>query len=280
MFNLLTNGGKMARPIWSGAISFGLINIPIKLYVAIHPKDIRFHQLHSKDAGRIQYKKFCANENIEVPQDEIVKGFEVSSGSYITIDPEELSQLDPKASSSIQIEDFVYLDQVDPIFFDSTYYVLPAQNAEKAYRLLSLSMQETKRVAIAKMVMRTKEYLCTLRPLQDALVLETMNFSDEIVDIEAIFDESKQNLREPDVTPKEIAMAQQLIDSLTTEFDASKYHDEYRLKVKELIDAKTQGKQIQKVKQQEPEPIGDLIAALEASIASSKANSKINKKAS
>lgn len=270
----------MARPIWSGAISFGLINIPIKLYAAVHPKDIKFNQLHSKDIGRIQYKKFCATENVEVPSDEITKGFEVSKGNYITIDPQELSELDPKANSNIQIEDFVYLEQVDPIFFDSTYYVLPAQNAAKAYRLLSLSMQETKRVAIAKMVMRTKQYLCTLRPLQDALVLETMNFADEIVDIKTIFAESKQNLQEQNVTAKEITMAQQLIDSLTTDFDASKYHDDYRLKVEELIEAKAQGKQIRQVEQNEPVPVGDLIAALEASIASSKATSKMNKKAS
>jgi DNA end-binding protein Ku len=254
----------MPRSIWSGAISFGLVNVPVKVFTAVRKKDVRFHQLHGKDGVRIQQKRWCPKEEEEVPYDEIVKGYEISSGQYVVIEPEELDALDPEATRTIDIEDFVDLDQIDPLYFDTNYYLVPDERGGKAYRLLLESMRDAGKVGIARVVMRTKQYLVAVRPVEDALVMTMLNFADEVVEQDEIdgLPGSKQG-----ASDRELRMAKQLIESLATEWDPTQYKDTYREKVLDLIEQKAQGKEI--VAQPEvdkPAPVVDLMAALEASL--------------
>jgi DNA end-binding protein Ku len=263
--------GAMARSIWSGAISFGLVNVPVKVFTAVRKKDVRFHQLHEKDGVRIQQKRWCPADEREVAYEEIVKGYEVSPNQYVVIDPEELDALDPEATHTIDIEDFVDLDQIDPLFFDSNYYLVPDGKGDKAYRLLLEAMRDAGKVGIAKVVMRTKQYLVAVRPVDEALVMTTMNFADEVVardELEGLPSEKA------DASDRELKMAQQLIDSLAIEWDPDKYHDTYRERVLDLIEKKAEGQEI--VSQPEsdrPAPVIDLMAALEASLAAAKGKS-------
>ena len=258
----------MARSIWGGAISFGLVNVPVKLFTAVRKKDVRFHQLHRPDGARINQKRVCSNDGDEVAYEDIVKGYEIAKGQYVIVDPEELDALDPESTHTIDIEDFVQLDQIDPLFFDASYYVVPDARGEKAYRLLLESMKEAGKVGIARVVMRTKQYLVAIRPVEDALVMSTMNFADEVVpesELEGLPGSSAN------VSDRELTMAKQLIESLSTDFDPGKYHDTYREKVLELIEQKAEGKEV--VAPPEPKaatPVVDLMAALEASLAAAK----------
>ncbi len=260
----------MPRPIWTGSISFGLVNVPIKLVSATAPKDVRFHQLHSSDNARIQQKRVCSADGEEVPFEEIVKGYEISPGRYVVIDPEELRAADPEATHTIDIEEFVDLDQIDPIFYEKAYYLVPDKRAEKPYKLLAEAMAKTNKVGIATFVMRTKQYLCALRASEGALVLSTMLFADEVVPLEGL-----EGLNEADVTlsDRELAMAEQLIDSLGADFEPQKYHDTYREQVLELIGRKAEGQEISApAVTAAPGAVVDLMAALEASLAAAKAD--------
>jgi DNA end-binding protein Ku len=172
----------MPRAIWGGAISFGLVNVPVKLFTAVQPKDVRFNQLERSSGARIKQKRVSAVSGEEVPYDDIVKGYEIGPDRYVVITPEELEGLDPKATRTIDIEEFVDLDQIDPVFFERPYYLVPETGGTKAYALLRDAMKETNKVAIGRLVLRTKQYLATIRPLRDALVLETMLYADEVVD--------------------------------------------------------------------------------------------------
>ena len=255
----------MARSIWGGAISFGLVNVPVKLFTAVRKKDVRFHQLHGKDGARIQQKRVCSLDGEEVPYEELAKGYEIASGQYVMIDPAELEELDPESTHTIDIEDFVDLDQIDPLFFDSSYYVVPDERGIKPYRLLLEAMRDANKVGIAKVVMRTKQYLVALRPVGDALVMSTMNFADEVVPQEELEGLPGQS---HDVSDRELAMANQLIGSLATDFDPSKYHDTYREQVLNLIERKAEGQEIvAQPAAERPAPVVDLMAALEASLA-------------
>ncbi len=176
----------MPRAIWSGALTFGLVNIPVKLYGAVSHKEVRFHMLHAKDGGRIRLKRFCSLEDREVAYDEIVKGFEVSKGRYVSITPEELEAYDPKATRTIEIRDFVELSEIDPIYYEATYYLVPEKTAAKAYRLLLDAMRRSGKVAVATAVLRTRESLCCVRPVEDGLALSTMNRGDEIVPLSSL----------------------------------------------------------------------------------------------
>ena len=262
----------MARSIWGGAISFGLVNVPVKLFTAVRKKDVRFHQLHAKDGGRVQQKRVCSMDGQEVPYEEIAKGYDLGGDQYVMIEPAELEDLDPETTHTIDIEDFVHLDQIDPLFFDSSYYVIPDQRGAKPYRLLLEAMQESGKVGIAKVVMRTKQYLVAIRPVGDALVMSTMNFVDEVVpqdDLEGL------PTGRIEVSDRELKMANQLIESLATDFDPEKYHDTYRERVLELIEQKASGKEI--VAPAAPEkraPVVDLMAALEASLTAAKEGRK------
>jgi len=254
--------------MWSGAISFGLVNVPIKLYSAVSKKTVRFHQLNAETGNRIQQKRVDPETGDEVAYENIVKGFELTRDRYVVINPDELEALDPEKSRTIDIEDFVDLSEIDPVYYDHPYYLVPDKGAAKAYGLLLSAMQEAGKVAIARVVLRSKEQLVAIRPHRDGnlLMMETMIFADEVVpadDLDGLPD--KQDLKASD---RELKMAQQLIDSLASDFDPSRYHDEYREKVLELIEAKAEGAEI--VAQPEApkaERVPDLMAALEASLA-------------
>src|SRR5947209_8644458 len=210
----------MARPIWSGSISFGLVNVPVKLYSATSPKEVRFHMLHDKDGGRIHQKRVCSVEDEEVPWEHIVKGYEISKGRYVTVTRDELEALSPRKSQSIEIEDFVELAQIDPIYYETTYYLVPDKGANKPYALLVEAMKRTHKVGIARFVLRTKQYLAAVRPLEHALAISTMLYADEVVSQDEL-----EALPHAHAKPgeRELKMAEQLIGSLAADFDAKKY---------------------------------------------------------
>ncbi len=257
----------MPRSIWSGAISFGLVNVPVKLYSAVSRKNVRFHQLHDKDHVRIQQKRVCPQDGEEVPYENIVKGYEITPDRYVVIEPGELEALDPKRTRSIEIQEFVDLDEIDPIYFDHPYYLAPDKGASKAYRLLLRAMQETNKVAIARVVIRQKESLVAIRATGNVMTMATMVFHDEVVSPDTI-DELPDD--EAEASDREVEMAEQLIGSLTSPFEPEKYHDEYRERVLELIEAKAQGAEIAVQPAEEPTKVPDLMAALEASLAAAK----------
>jgi DNA end-binding protein Ku len=260
----------MPRSIWSGAISFGLVNVPVKLYSSVSRKTVRFHQLNGKTGHRIAQRRVDPDTGDEVAYEDIVKGFELSKDRYVVITPDELESLDPEKTRSIDIEDFVDLQDIDPVYYDHPYYLVPDKGASKAYGLLLHAMEEADKVAIARVVIRSKEQLVAIRPaFGRALMMETMVFADEVVSPEEIDD-----LPEADdlkISDRELKMAQQLIDSLSSEFEPEKYKDQYREKVLELIERKAAGEEIA-VQPEAPQPkkVPDLMAALEASLAAVK----------
>ena len=257
----------MPRPIWSGAISFGLVNVPVKLFSAVSSKDVRFHQLDAKSNARVKQKRVSAATGEEVAYEDIVKGYELSPDTYVTITSDELEALDPKATKSIDIEDFVDLDTIDPVYYERPYYLVPDKGGTKAYALLREAMRETNKVGIARVVLRTKQYLAAIRPKGDALVLETMLFADEVVPD----DDLDLPREEVEVSEREEKMARQLIDSLSSDFEPGKYRDEYRERVLALIEQKASGQEVVVEEQtEEPTKVVDLMAALEASLAAVK----------
>ena len=260
----------MPRSIWSGAISFGLVNVPVKLFSAVSRKTVRFHQLHEETGVRIQQRRVDPSTGEEVAYDNVVKGYEVGPGRYVVVTPDELEALDPKRTRSIDITEFVDLDEIDPIFYDHPYYLAPAQGGAKAYKLLVDAMRESGKVAIGKVVIRQKESLVALRPMEgDLLGMTTMLFADEVVDPEAI--DELEAVEEVEAGERELAMAQQLIESLSADFEPDKYHDTYRERVLELIERKAAGEDVAvQPEAEEPGPVPDLMAALEASIAAAK----------
>jgi DNA end-binding protein Ku len=260
----------MPRSIWSGAISFGLVNVPVKLYSAVSRKTVRFHQLNSDTGHRVSQKRVDSVTDDEVPYEKIVKGFELTKDRYVVVTPEELDSIAPEKTRAIDIEDFVDLEDIDPIFYDHPYYLVPDKGAAKAYGLLLEAMRESGKVAIARVVLRSKEQLVAIRPTAgDVLTMETMIFHDEVVPADDLDDvPSAKDLKTSD---RELKMAQQLIDSLSSDFEPSKYHDEYREKVLELIEAKADGQEIAiQPADEEPQEVPDLMAALEASLAAVK----------
>jgi DNA end-binding protein Ku len=263
----------MARSMWSGAISFGLVNVPVKLYSAVSRKTVRFHQLNGKTGHRIAQKRVDSVSNEEVSYEDIVKGYELTKERYVVITPDELEALDPEKSRTIDIEDFVDIEDIDPIYYDHPYYLVPDKGAAKAYGLLLQAMEESDKVAVARVVLRSKEQLVAIRPAPGGvLMMETMIFADEVVPTDQIDDLPEE--KELKVSEREVKMAQQLIDSLASDFEPEKYRDEYREKVLELIERKAAGEEIA-VQPEAPEPkkVPDLMAALEASLAAVKGDS-------
>jgi DNA end-binding protein Ku len=271
----------MARSIWSGAISFGLVNVPVKLFSAVSPKTVRFHQLNSETGNRIQQKRVDRETGEEVAYENLVKGYELTRDRYVVLTPDELEALDPEKTRSIDIEDFVDEAEIDPIFYDHPYYLVPDTGAAKAYGLLLNAMADADKVAIARVVIRSKEQLVAIRPHRDGdlLVMETMVFADEVVGTEEL--DGLPDAGELKVSERELKMARQLIESLTDDFDPGKYKDEYREKVLELIEAKAEGQEIV-VQPEAPEPakVPDLMAALEASLAAVRSSDDEPKKKS
>src|SRR4051794_21717971 len=269
----------MPRSIWSGAISFGLVNVPVKVYSAVSPKTVRFHQLDSKTGTRISQKRVNPSTGEEVPFEDLVKGFELTRDRYVVIKPEELDAISPEKSRTIDIEDFVELAEIDPVYYDHPYWLVPDKGAAKAYALLLEAMRESGKGAIARVVLRNKEHLVALRPSEGALMMETMNFHDEVVPADEL-DELVASA-ETSASEREVGMAKQLIDSLTTAFEPTRYTDEYREKVLDLIERKAQGEEIA-VAPEAPAPakVPDLMAALEASLAAVKTDDEKPKRKS
>src|SRR5579862_8337779 len=256
----------MARAIWSGAISFGLVNVPVKLYTATSPKAVRFHQLSAKTGARIKQKRVDSSTGEEVSFEDIVKGYELSPDRYVMIEPEELDALDPKATKTIDIEEFVDLDEIDPIYYDHSYYLAPTTGGAKAYRLLLDAMREAGKVAIGRIVVRSKQQLCALRPTGDVMTLTTMLWGDEVLSPDRL--DELESVGEAQASDRELRMAEQLIESLSAAFDPSQFHDEYREQVLDLIERKAAGEEIAVQPQvEEPAAAPDLMAALEASLA-------------
>lgn len=256
----------MPRAIWTGAISFGLVTIPVKMYSAVQRKNVRFHQLNGKTGVRIQQKRVDPSTGDEVPYDDIVKGYELSPDRYVVIEPSELEALDPKKTKTIDIEDFVEEAEIDPIFYDHPYYLAPGAGGAKPYRLLLEAMQETGRVAIAKVVIRSKEQLVAIRPMGEALEMSTMVFADEVLSAERL-----DELPDPDevkTTKRELDIAKQLVDSLAGAWEPDKYRDTYREEVIALIERKASGEEIaeQPVLEEDEAPVPDLMSALKASL--------------
>jgi DNA end-binding protein Ku len=264
----------MPRAIWSGAISFGLVNIPVKLYSAVSRKTVRFNQIDAESGQRIRQQRVNPETGEEVPYEQIVKGYEISPDQYVTISNEELEALEPQKTRTIDIEEFVDLEQIDPIHYDHPYYLAPDKGAGKAYKLLLDAMEQADKVGIARVVIRSKENLVALRAYNGALTMETMLFPDEVVDPSSI-EELAAADGKTKTTKRELDMAKQLIESLSGDFDPSGYTDEYRERVLELIERKAAGETIT-VEAPEPErkEVPDLMAALEQSIAASKSPPK------
>jgi DNA end-binding protein Ku len=256
----------MPRAMWTGAISFGMVSVPVKLYSAINRKSVRFHQLSSKTGGRIAQKRVDPQSGEEVPYEDIVKGFEIASDRYVVIEPGELEALEPKKTKTIEIEDFVELSQIDPVFYDHPYYLAPGPGGAKPYRLLLEAMRETGKVAIARVVIRSKENLVAIRPIGEVLGMATMIFSDEVLSPERLDEVS--DAEEVKTTKRELAIAEQLVESLAGDFEPDKYRDTYREQVLAMIERKAQGETIavQPAPEEDAEPAPDLMSALKASL--------------
>jgi DNA end-binding protein Ku len=260
----------MPRAIWSGAISFGLVNIPVKLYSAVSRKTVRFHQIDAESGQRIRQQRINPATGEEIPYEQIVKGYEIGPDRYVTISPDELEALEPQKTRTIDIEDFVDLAEIDPIYYDHPYYLAPDTGAGKAYKLLYDAMEDAGKVAIARVVIRSKENLVAIRPHEGVLTMETMLFADEVIPTDSL-DELSAADGDHKTSSRELDMAKQLIDSLSSEFEPEKYHDEYRERVLELIERKAQGETVVvEAPPEEPKKVPDLMSALEASIAAAK----------
>ena len=253
----------MPRSIWNGMISFGLVNIPVGLYPATRDNDLHFHLLHKKDCGRIRQQRVCEECGEVVDYDELVKGFEYEKGEYVEITQEELEKAQPEANELITIHSFVDPAKIDPIYYERPYYLMPDRRSGKVYSLLREALKKSNRVGIATFVLRTKEYLATLRPCGDALILDTIHFADEIRDAEGM-PEKKQDLKK-----EELQMTQQLIDSMEEpDFDADKFSDSYAQAVQKMIESKLEGKKVtgSKAKPRQATNVIDLMSRLKASL--------------
>ncbi|MGH9039052.1 MAG: Ku protein [Acidimicrobiia bacterium] len=264
----------MPRAIWSGSISFGMVNVPVKMYSAIHEQDLRFNQFQEGTESRIRNKRVLEKTGKEVPYEKIVKGYEVSKGHYVMIDQEELAAFEPEATKTIDVEDFVSLEEVDPIFFERTYYLVPdaGEGAKRAYVLLRDALEDQDKAGIGRVVMRTKQYLAAVRVKDGSLALSTMLFADEIVPVSEIKGVPTKRTKAP---ADQVKMAGQIIESLTRTWKPERYGDTYRERVLEYIERKAEGEEIVTPEPDEDEPkVVDLMAALEASLASARAGSK------
>ncbi|HMD51345.1 MAG TPA: Ku protein, partial [Solirubrobacteraceae bacterium] len=256
----------MPRAMWTGAISFGMVTVPVKLYSALDRKSVRFHQLSGRTGARIVQKRIDPTTGEEVPYEDIVKGYELAPDRYVVIEPGELDALEPKKTKTIEIEDFVQLDQIDPVYYDHPYYLAPGTGGVKPYRLLLEAMSQTGKVAIARVVIRSKEQLVAIRPQGDALGLATMIFSDEVLSPDRL--EEVRDAAEVKTTRRELDIAKQLVESLAGDFQPERYRDTYRDEVLALIERKAQGEEIavQPPPEEVAQPAPDLMSALKASL--------------
>lgn len=256
----------MARATWSGAISFGLVSVPVQLFTAVRSHDVRFTQLREGTGARVKQRRVDAETGEEVSFDDIVKGYEVEPGRYVVVDPDELEELDPDASRLIEICDFVDQAEIDPVYYDRPYHLAPdGEAATRSYRLLVEAMERTGKVAVATFVMRGKAHLAAIRARDGLLVLSTMHFADEVADPSEL--EVDTALAEVEVRDREVEMAEQLIGSLTTEFEPDRYRDEHQERIRRFLEAKAEGQHIELPDtQREGGEVVDLVAALERSL--------------
>jgi DNA end-binding protein Ku len=255
----------MARPIWNGSLSFGLVSVPVELFPATENKTIRFHQLQAGTSDRIRNKRVNERTGEEVPYEEIVKGYDLGGDQYVIVTPEELEALEPGRSRNIEITDFVDLDAVDPVYYQKSYYLAPkGEQAKRAYALLRRAMEESNKAAVATLVMRGKQYLVTIRPEPRALVLQTMFFADEVRDPAK---EIAGLPVEEEFSPRELQAAKLLVESMAGAWEPERYHDTYRQRVEDLVERKRAGEQIVlEARRAEPTKVVDLMAALQASV--------------
>ena len=258
----------MARPVWSGTISFGLVAIPVKLFHAVRRQSVSFNQLDERNMARIRYRKVNSETGEEVGDDHIVKGYEISKGRYVVVDPDELEPFMPVATKSIDLEEFVDLAEIDPVYFDTAYHLAP-DGPPKPYVLLARAMEASGKVAIGRFVMRNKQYTAAIRAEDGRLVMSTLAYADEVIDPADI--EELQGLEDVEVNDKEVAMAESLVASLAADFEPEKYRDEYREEVMALIQMKADGEEFEMPEAAAEKPkVVDIMAALEASVAAAK----------
>jgi DNA end-binding protein Ku len=250
------------RSIWSGAISFGLVSVPVRMFPATESKEVRFHFLHKKDLTPIAYEKVRRDDREPVYPDEVVRGFEIEKGRYVPLEDDDLDRLDVELTHSIDILDFVSLDEIDPVYFRKAYYLLPAEGAEKPYRLLVRALEETGKVAIAKVVIRNKQHLAAVRPYEGVLLLETMYYSDEVRKPQAL----DGDLEKPRLQKAEVEMAKSLVENLSGTFEPEKYDDQYRKELLDLIRAKAEGQPLPEPAEEPEGEMVDLMAALRESV--------------
>jgi DNA end-binding protein Ku len=260
-------GRQAVRAIWKGAVSFGLVSIPVKLYTATEEKDVSFHQVHREDGGRIKYKRVCQIDGEEVAYSDIAKGYELPSGETVVLTDDDFADLPLTSSRVVDVLSFVPLEQVDPIYFAKSYYLEPDKTATKPYVLLRDALEQADSVALVKVAIRTREALATLRVRDGVLVLETMVWPDEVRTPDFGFLDEDVTVR-----PQELAMAQSLIESMSADFDPEQYHDEYREALEQVIEAKIEGREVveQPVQEEDTGSVVDLMAALRASVAAAK----------
>ena len=251
------------RAIWTGAISFGMVTIPVKLYAATEQRDVRFRLLHKADGAPIEEKRFCTRDGREVAWDDLVRGYEVSKGEYVVLDPDEIEAAKPPSSTTIDIGDFVEAAEIDPVYFEKSYFLEPTEVGAKAFSLMRRALDETQRVALARVTIRTRERLATVRPYEDTLVLETMFWPDEIRSTGAL---DLPEGEEKTVRPRELAMAEKLVDSLADRFRPESYRDAYRTALEELIQAKLKGETRNARRRKATPKVIDLMDALQASV--------------
>ena len=254
----------MPRPIWSGTISFGLVSVPVRMFSATESKELRFHFLDKRDLAPIGYDKVRRDTGEHVDNEDIVRGFEVEKGRYVSLEDEDLDRLDIELTKTIEICDFVDLEEIDPVYFRKAYYLLPEEGGEKPYRLLVRALEETGKVGIAKVVIRNKQHLACLRPYEGVLLLETMYYADEVRQPETV--DGKVDVRKP-----EVEMAKSLVENLSDSFDPEKYDDTYRKELLELLRAKAEGAPLPRDTGADAEgEVVDLMAALRESVEKTK----------
>jgi DNA end-binding protein Ku len=252
----------MPRSLWNGTVSVGLVHVPVKLYSATESKTIHFHEVHLEDGARIEHRRFCAKEDREVPYEEVVRGFEVASGEYVALEKDEAKAAAGGTGHVIEVEHFVPVEDIDPVFYDRTYYVGAGEKAKDAYRVLHDALERTGRAAVGRFTFHNREYLAAIRPIDNVLALHTLHFVDELVDGDE-FDYKPPRQRAGD---REVKMAGRLVESLHEDFRPNRYKDEYREAVLDVIKRKAAGKEISAPEEDEPDEAPDLMAALEASL--------------
>ncbi len=263
----------MARAIWKGSISFGLVNIPIALYPATRREEFKFRLLRKTDLNPVNYKRVAEKDGKEVPWDQIVKGYEYEKGKYVVLKDEDFQRVDVEATQTVDIQDFVELDEIDPIFFYKPYYLEPQKGGDKAYALLRDALKDSKKVGVAKVVIKTREYLAGVKPEDGALVLELMHFADELANT------SKLHIpKKVEIGKREITMAKSLIDSMSSKWNPEKYKDDYREALMEVIEEKVEagGKEIEEKPKKAPKPtkVIDLVSVLQKSLEETGARKK------